>query len=197
MMFNLCSLLLINFSYLRFPCLFFFQMSIEDFTMYGGAFGNKQDSVFPNLEARLFIPWMFYVFMPFNNESWNMPSHLIVGTELYFNVTCTTGGSDVLILPAGATCSLLACIQCCDWPAAGPIRDLSSVHGPRDAESAEAQRLLTCSSGVQAALRHWVCTPDTSQRVATTIMLGLWGSRSQSQLWTGCQSVTRHPGERQ
>ncbi|XP_029012252.1 ATPase H+ transporting accessory protein 1a [Betta splendens] len=29
------------------------KMSIEDFTMYGGAFGNKQDSVFPNLEAAL------------------------------------------------------------------------------------------------------------------------------------------------
>ncbi|XP_055021927.1 V-type proton ATPase subunit S1-like [Boleophthalmus pectinirostris] len=28
-------------------------MSIEDFTMYGGAFGNKQDSVFPNLESAL------------------------------------------------------------------------------------------------------------------------------------------------
>lgn len=28
------------------------QMSLEDFTMYGGAFGNKQDSVFPNLEVR-------------------------------------------------------------------------------------------------------------------------------------------------
>lgn len=27
------------------------QMSLEDFTMYGGAFGNKQDSVFPNLEV--------------------------------------------------------------------------------------------------------------------------------------------------
>ncbi|XP_036959296.1 ATPase H+ transporting accessory protein 1a [Acanthopagrus latus] len=29
------------------------KMSIEDFTMYGGAFGNKQDSVFPNLEGAL------------------------------------------------------------------------------------------------------------------------------------------------
>ncbi|XP_034027941.1 V-type proton ATPase subunit S1 [Thalassophryne amazonica] len=29
------------------------KMSIEDFTMYGGAFGNKQDSVFPNLEGVL------------------------------------------------------------------------------------------------------------------------------------------------
>ncbi|XP_026224252.1 V-type proton ATPase subunit S1-like [Anabas testudineus] len=29
------------------------KMSVEDFTMYGGAFGNKQDSVFPNLEAAL------------------------------------------------------------------------------------------------------------------------------------------------
>uniref|UniRef100_UPI003AAAB28E ATPase H+ transporting accessory protein 1a n=1 Tax=Centroberyx gerrardi TaxID=166262 RepID=UPI003AAAB28E len=29
------------------------KMSIEDFTMYGGAFGNKQDSVFPNLEEAL------------------------------------------------------------------------------------------------------------------------------------------------
>ncbi|XP_040902881.1 ATPase H+ transporting accessory protein 1a [Toxotes jaculatrix] len=29
------------------------KMSIEDFTMYGGAFGNKQDTVFPNLEAAL------------------------------------------------------------------------------------------------------------------------------------------------
>uniref|UniRef100_H3CMY9 ATPase H+ transporting accessory protein 1a n=1 Tax=Tetraodon nigroviridis TaxID=99883 RepID=H3CMY9_TETNG len=29
------------------------KMSLEDFTMYGGAFGNKQDSVFPNLEAAL------------------------------------------------------------------------------------------------------------------------------------------------
>ncbi|XP_042339337.1 V-type proton ATPase subunit S1-like, partial [Plectropomus leopardus] len=29
------------------------KMSIEDFTMYGGAFGNKQDSVFPNLESAL------------------------------------------------------------------------------------------------------------------------------------------------
>lgn len=28
------------------------QMSLEDFTVYGGAFGNKQDSVFPNLEVR-------------------------------------------------------------------------------------------------------------------------------------------------
>lgn len=28
------------------------QMSIEDFTMYGGAFGNKQDTAFPNLEVR-------------------------------------------------------------------------------------------------------------------------------------------------
>ncbi|XP_052356175.1 V-type proton ATPase subunit S1-like [Oncorhynchus keta] len=28
-------------------------MSIEDFTMYGGAFGNKQDSAFPNLEGAL------------------------------------------------------------------------------------------------------------------------------------------------
>ncbi|KAM8830109.1 ATPase H+ transporting accessory protein 1a [Synchiropus picturatus] len=29
------------------------KMSVEDFTMYGGAFGNKQDSAFPNLEAAL------------------------------------------------------------------------------------------------------------------------------------------------
>ncbi|XP_026188953.1 ATPase H+ transporting accessory protein 1a [Mastacembelus armatus] len=29
------------------------KMSIEDFTLYGGAFGNKQDSVFPNLEGAL------------------------------------------------------------------------------------------------------------------------------------------------
>ncbi|KAK5624105.1 hypothetical protein CRENBAI_015021 [Crenichthys baileyi] len=29
------------------------KMSIEDFTMYGGAFGNKQDGVFPNLEEAL------------------------------------------------------------------------------------------------------------------------------------------------
>uniref|UniRef100_A0A673Y8J6 V-type proton ATPase subunit S1-like n=1 Tax=Salmo trutta TaxID=8032 RepID=A0A673Y8J6_SALTR len=29
------------------------KMSIEDFTMYGGAFGNKQDSAFPNLEDAL------------------------------------------------------------------------------------------------------------------------------------------------
>ncbi|XP_020511225.2 ATPase H+ transporting accessory protein 1a [Labrus bergylta] len=29
------------------------KMSIEDFTMYGGAFGNKQDSVYPNLEVAL------------------------------------------------------------------------------------------------------------------------------------------------
>ncbi|XP_072306301.1 ATPase H+ transporting accessory protein 1a [Eucyclogobius newberryi] len=29
------------------------KMSIEDFTVYGGAFGNKQDSVFPNLENAL------------------------------------------------------------------------------------------------------------------------------------------------
>ncbi|XP_037833014.1 ATPase H+ transporting accessory protein 1a, partial [Kryptolebias marmoratus] len=29
------------------------KMSIEDFTMYGGAFGNKQDSVFPNFEGAL------------------------------------------------------------------------------------------------------------------------------------------------
>ncbi|XP_034722012.1 V-type proton ATPase subunit S1-like [Etheostoma cragini] len=28
-------------------------MSVEDFTLYGGAFGNKQDSVFPNLEDAL------------------------------------------------------------------------------------------------------------------------------------------------
>lgn len=27
------------------------QMSLEDFTLYGGAFGNKQDSVFSNLEV--------------------------------------------------------------------------------------------------------------------------------------------------
>lgn len=33
-------------------------MSIEDFTMYGGAFGNKQDSVFPNLEVKPYL----YVF---------------------------------------------------------------------------------------------------------------------------------------
>uniref|UniRef100_A0A1A8JZK5 ATPase, H+ transporting, lysosomal accessory protein 1a n=1 Tax=Nothobranchius kuhntae TaxID=321403 RepID=A0A1A8JZK5_NOTKU len=33
----------------------FFQdkLSIEDFTLYGGVFGNKQDSVFPNLEGAL------------------------------------------------------------------------------------------------------------------------------------------------
>ncbi|CAG6021964.1 unnamed protein product [Menidia menidia] len=29
------------------------KMSIEDFTMYGGAFGNKQDTVFPNVEGAL------------------------------------------------------------------------------------------------------------------------------------------------
>ncbi|CAL8366842.1 unnamed protein product [Lota lota] len=29
------------------------KMSIEDFTIYGGAFGNKQDSAFPNLEGAL------------------------------------------------------------------------------------------------------------------------------------------------
>ncbi|CAN9515245.1 unnamed protein product [Ophioblennius macclurei] len=29
------------------------KMSMEDFTLYGGAFGNKQDSVFPNLEGAL------------------------------------------------------------------------------------------------------------------------------------------------
>ncbi|XP_077572720.1 ATPase H+ transporting accessory protein 1a [Stigmatopora nigra] len=29
------------------------KMSVEDFTLYGGAFGNKQDSVFPNLENAL------------------------------------------------------------------------------------------------------------------------------------------------
>ncbi|XP_061635094.1 ATPase H+ transporting accessory protein 1a isoform X2 [Phyllopteryx taeniolatus] len=29
------------------------KMSVEDFTLYGGAFGNKQDSVFPNLESAL------------------------------------------------------------------------------------------------------------------------------------------------
>uniref|UniRef100_A0A8C2XEA4 ATPase H+ transporting accessory protein 1a n=1 Tax=Cyclopterus lumpus TaxID=8103 RepID=A0A8C2XEA4_CYCLU len=29
------------------------KMSIEDFTMYGGAFGNKQDTAFPNLEGAL------------------------------------------------------------------------------------------------------------------------------------------------
>ncbi|XP_041714004.2 V-type proton ATPase subunit S1-like [Coregonus clupeaformis] len=29
------------------------KMSIEDFTMYGGAFGNRQDSAFPNLEEAL------------------------------------------------------------------------------------------------------------------------------------------------
>ncbi|XP_061758844.1 ATPase H+ transporting accessory protein 1a [Nerophis ophidion] len=29
------------------------KMSLEDFTLYGGAFGNKQDSVFPNLESAL------------------------------------------------------------------------------------------------------------------------------------------------
>uniref|UniRef100_A0A3Q2XGM9 ATPase H+ transporting accessory protein 1a n=1 Tax=Hippocampus comes TaxID=109280 RepID=A0A3Q2XGM9_HIPCM len=29
------------------------KMSVEDFTLYGGVFGNKQDSVFPNLESAL------------------------------------------------------------------------------------------------------------------------------------------------
>ncbi|KAG7248311.1 hypothetical protein CRUP_015245, partial [Coryphaenoides rupestris] len=29
------------------------KLSIEDFTMYGGAFGNKQDNAFPNLEGAL------------------------------------------------------------------------------------------------------------------------------------------------
>lgn len=31
------------------PC--FIQLSVDDFTMYGGVFGNKQDSVFQNLEV--------------------------------------------------------------------------------------------------------------------------------------------------
>ncbi|XP_061780110.1 ATPase H+ transporting accessory protein 1a [Nerophis lumbriciformis] len=29
------------------------KLSVDDFTLYGGAFGNKQDSVFPNLESAL------------------------------------------------------------------------------------------------------------------------------------------------
>lgn len=29
----------------------FIQLSVDDFTMYGGVFGNKQDSVFQNLEV--------------------------------------------------------------------------------------------------------------------------------------------------
>ena len=29
------------------------QLSLDDFTMYGGVFGNKQDSAYPNLEVSL------------------------------------------------------------------------------------------------------------------------------------------------
>ena len=39
-------------------------MSIEDFTMYGGAFGNKQDSVFPNLEVRWCHQVIEYILSP-------------------------------------------------------------------------------------------------------------------------------------
>lgn len=33
------------------------QLSMDDFTAYGGVYGNKEDSVFVNLEVRLhFVP---------------------------------------------------------------------------------------------------------------------------------------------
>ena len=48
----------------------FVQMSIEDFTMYGGAFGNKQDTAFPNVEVRRVSSLLAY------NFSMIYPSHL-------------------------------------------------------------------------------------------------------------------------
>ncbi|CAM9124154.1 unnamed protein product, partial [Lampetra planeri] len=55
------------------------KMSIEDFTMYGGAFGNKQDSVYPNLEVSSMAHVCF--------------------------LQC---GSEVLLGPSGVTCCVLA-----------------------------------------------------------------------------------------
>ena len=75
--------------------------------------------------------------------------------------SCATGCSDVLVLPSGVTCCVLAGLQRSDWPAAGPIGHLPSVHGPRDTKSAETERLLARPAGVQAAVRHRVRTLHT------------------------------------
>ena len=87
------------------------------------------------------------------------------------SVSCVSGGSDVLVLPSGAACRVLACLQCSDWSAAGPIGYLPSVHGPWDPQPAEAQRLLTRPAGVQAAVRHRVGTLETlSEREVLTVI---------------------------
>lgn len=144
-------------------------MSLEDFTMYGGAFGNKQDSVFPNLEVR-WRHWLnhklFIMLIKFKvpvcskrhratDSDWMKLLCLSLA-----DVLSLTGGSDVLVIPSRLACRVLACLQCRDWPAAGPIRNLPSVHGPWDSESAETQRLLPGPAGVQAAVRHRVGLPE-------------------------------------
>lgn len=54
------------------------QLSVEDFTMYGGVFGNKQDSVFRNLEVcgcliivGVGILWSFAISFRINFEGHN------------------------------------------------------------------------------------------------------------------------------
>lgn len=70
-------------------------MSIEDFTMYGGAFGNKQDSVFPNLEVRfnrLTEELCFRLFFSMQVTNWSFISRLTQGALM--------SSSSSLVLPA-------------------------------------------------------------------------------------------------
>lgn len=139
--------------------------------MYGGAFGNKQDSVFPNLEVKPYSYIISTTVSYLSQASLRGSSLFMVYycvtpgiVIIMFCLSCVTGGSHVLILPSGVTCGVLACLQCSDWPAPGPIGHLPSVHGPWDAQPAETQCILACPAGVPLALWH---------RVGTAIS-GIW-----------------------
>lgn len=110
--------------------------------MYGGAFGNKQDSVFPNLEV-----------------SWQPAAPLGEATPTL--VSCLSGGSAVLVLPSGLAGCVLARLQRGDWSTAGAAGDGASVPGRGDSGSAEAQRVVPGPAGVPAALRPGVGTPPS------------------------------------
>lgn len=120
--------------------------------MYGGAFGNKQDSVFPNLEVKprpLLYPPLQTLRHNCNHSPPSFPR--------------PPGGAQVLA--AGASRCLLARLQRSDRPAAGPAGDVPPVPGPRDTESAEAQCLVSGPAGLQAAV--WPRVTPTTHSILT------------------------------
>lgn len=149
-----------------------FQLSVDDFTMYGGVFGNKQDSAFSNLEVpATFCPFFIHPSVELlcpcpggrdQTKKKNKFSKLSVSRYLSKIIVphalslCDFLGSATVLQPSDAAMGGSPCCWHCDWDPTGAAGHIPSLHGPWDPCTAPTQCLRRCPAGVPPSLRHKV-----------------------------------------